>query len=180
MRTRRPFLWSLPLLLNACSGDSVPKRPLVDAGIICTADDECEESVTVGPPNHVTGSIAYADRPPAGGEHNPCWGAWGVHDTPLAPERWVHNLEHGGVVFLYRCPDGCPDDVAKLAALVKGRPRTLVTAYPDMKARFAAVAWGVRLLTEKVDLTAYEAFYDAHFDHAFESIDSGPPSGCPE
>src|SRR4051794_21406825 len=60
---------------------------------------------------HVGGPIDYADRPPAGGPHDPCWAPWGVHSEPVADDHWVHNLEHGGIVYLYCCTD-CDDDVA--------------------------------------------------------------------
>jgi hypothetical protein len=129
--------------------------------------------------SHANGPIAYPDPPPVGGSHNPCWGAWGVHDQPLAAEQWVHNLEHGGVVLLYRCPGGCASDVTRLAAFVRAHPRSLLTEYSSLPKRFALVAWGYRLLTDAIDDAAFEAFYASHFDHAPESIDSPPPSSCP-
>jgi len=182
--------------LCACSGDddaaasgrdaATNDLQAGDAGLgasgnpnrICTATDDCEELVALDPAAHVSGGINYADPPPAGGPHNSCWGEYGVHDTPLADERWVHNLEHGAVVYLYRCPDGCDAEVQDLADLASSRPLALVTEYLDLPTRFGAVAWGVRLLTDAFDQDAFEAFYAAHSDHAPESIGSGPPSSC--
>ncbi len=129
--------------------------------------------------NHVNGAIAYPDPPPAGGDHNPCWGAWGVHDQPLGAEHWVHNLEHGGVVFLYHCEGGCDAEVQQLDTFVSAHRLTVLTEYAALPARFGVVAWGYRLLTDALDLRAFTAFYEAHVDHAPESIDSPPPAGCP-
>jgi hypothetical protein len=135
--------------------------------------------VKVGEPQHFEGNINYADKPPAGGPHNPCWASYGVHDDPVPAESWVHNLEHGAVVYLYNCPDGCDDDIAALSEFVRdGRPRALLTPYADMEHRFAVVSWGERLQTDVLDLDAFAKFYAEHQDHGLESISSGPPGGC--
>lgn len=147
---------------------------------LCTAQGNCEEALPVKSVQHMDGTIIYPDPPPVGGNHNPCWGAWGVHDQPLGVEHWVHNLEHGGVVFLYHCTNGCTSEVAQLADFVRGHRRTLLSQYDAMPKRFAVVAWGYRLQSDALDLSVFEAFYNAHMDHAPESIDSGPPSGCPQ
>ena len=130
------------------------------------------------PAQHVTGTIPYADLPPAGGPHNPCWAAFGVHETPVPAERWVHNLEHGGVVFLYNCPEGCDTEVEQLQTLVDGTPQALLTEYEGLPARFAVVAWGHRLVSDCFDSEAFLAFYADHVDQAPESITAGPPAGC--
>ena len=146
---------------------------------VCTQCGGCEEALAVNSANHVVGTVSYPDRPPVGGDHNECWGSWGVHAKPLAPERWVHNLEHGGVVLLYHCPNGCTAEVSELAKFMKGRAQTLLTAYTDMPTRFAVVAWGHRLKSDCLDLAAWAQFYGTYVDHAPESIPSGPPTGCP-
>lgn len=46
----------------------------------------------------------YNHNPPVSGEHYPIWARWQIHTDPLARGYYVHNLEHGGVVFLYN-PD---------------------------------------------------------------------------
>ena len=138
-----------------------------------------EEMLSIASAQHVAGTIVYEDRPPAGGPHNPCWAEWGVHDEPVRAENWVHNLEHGGVVLLHNCAGGCAQEVDDLEAFVAAHPRTLLTEYTDMDARFAIVAWGYRLLLDDaLDLDAFEAFYAAHFDHGLESIDAPPGAQC--
>ena len=183
----RFVLWFFVLALAACGDDDdAPSRGRGpdanggDSGLgICTDSGDCDESVEVGPPEHQQGSIDYPDPPPAGGMHNPCWGSFGVHEDPLPAENWVHNLEHGAVVYLYECPDDCDADVAKLRDLVEGRPFALLTPYSGLSTRFAVVAWGHRLESDELDLDAFAAFYDAYSDLGPESTTSGPPSGCP-
>jgi hypothetical protein len=168
----------VPLLLVA--GCSVSKRFDGDAGRVCTTCGACEQSLPITSAQHVTGDVDYADPPPVGGPHSSCWGTWGVQDSELRAERWVHNLEHGGIVFLYRCDAGCPEEVKMLAALLTDRPRTLLTAYSRLPKRFAVVAWGYRLTSDCLDTDAFAAFYATHVGHGRESIASDPPAACAE
>jgi hypothetical protein len=104
-----------------------------------------------------------------------------VHATAVPDERFVHNLEHGGVDFLYNCPDGCAAEQAELEGLAGGRPFAVVVPYQEMTARFAVVAWGYRLVTDTLDLDAFEAFYDEHVDQGPEKFPlppPGPPGSC--
>jgi hypothetical protein len=162
---------------GSTSGGSA--APPVDDGSICTRDGACEQEVELAAAQHIEGDIDYGELPPAGGPHNGCWGNFGVHDEPFAPENWVHNLEHGAVVFLHDCPLGCDAELAELEGLAAGRTWAIVTAYPGLDIRFAVVAWGYRLMSDDLDLDAFAAFYDAHADQAPESVTSGKPAGCP-
>lgn len=144
----------------------------------CTSCGACTETRVVTSAQHVQGGVDYADVPPLGGSHDPCWTRFGVHEVEVADERWVHNLEHGAVVFLYHCPDGCEEERAALEFLATPRPFALVMPYAELPTRFAAVAWGHRLLTDCFDEAALEAFYDRYVDQALESSTSPPPGGC--
>jgi hypothetical protein len=152
----------------------------VDAGPLCTTCGACAQGLPVMGAQHVSGSIDYPDPPPTSGPHNSCWGNWGVQDAELRPKRWVHNLEHGGVVFLYHCEQACPDELQALQNLVQDRPLTVVTAYAALPTRFAAVAWGYRLLSPCFDAEAFAAFYAAHVNHGREAVASAPPPQCAE
>lgn len=146
--------------------------------LTCGETTTCTEEVAVESANHV--SEPRTDDPaPAGGDHHPCWADYGVYTTELPAEYWLHNLEHGAVAFLYHCPQGCPEDIAALEALAEDRPRALVTEYPYMAARFAAVSWGRRLTGDCLDTDAMAQFYEAHVDRAPEYVTSGAPAGCP-
>ena len=91
---------------------------------------------------------AYNSSPPSSGPH---WGGlanWGVSPEPIPPEVFVHNLEDGGIVFAYDCPDGCDGLQADLEAYVAAAGgRTLLTEYDGIvdpegnRRRAAAVAW---------------------------------------
>lgn len=162
------------VLLLACSGGrtSSPDCDLCDGG--------CEEQAAGAlSQDHVSGGVDYADPPPMGGEHDPCWAPWGVHEEEVPDENWVHNLEHGGIVFLYDCPDGCPDEVALLTGLVEGYgPTALLSPYGAMETRFAAVSWGYRLLQDCLDTDTMRDFYKEHVDDAPESTTAAPDTGC--
>jgi hypothetical protein len=170
----------LLLSSGACSASSGTPREGDGGAAVCTSCGACEETLQITSALHVTGKVEYTDPPPAGGPHNSCWGNWGVQDTELPPERWVHNLEHGGVVFLYHCEEACDADVESLKALVAAHPRTILTSYAQLPTRFAVVAWGHRIESDCVDAQAFEAFYDEHFDRGPESISAGPPAACAE
>jgi hypothetical protein len=148
--------------------------------LLCTSCGGCEE---IQPPgsdrHHTTDPIVYPDLPPSSGPHNPCWTSWGVHSTPVPVERWVHNLEHGGVIFLYHCPDGCAEEVATLTRLVGERNRTVLTEYGALPGRFGVVAWAHRLISDCVDPASFARFYVENYNHGPESSDAPPDPSCP-
>lgn len=150
-----------------------------DPNLVCTACGACEETMPVVSAMHTNMPVSYPDPPPTSGPHNPCWAAWGIHDEPLAPERWVHNLEHGGVVFLYNCPAGCDAELATIKDIATTRARTVVAAYDKLPKRFAVVSWGHRLVSDCLDGPAFTAFYKAHVDRAPESNAMPPNPSCP-
>ncbi len=85
----------------------------------------------------------YNSQPPTSGPHYESIARWGVHDEPIPDELQVHNLEDGGVLIQYNCPDGCPELVEELARVVRRYSRQVILApYPEMEARIALTAWG--------------------------------------
>lgn len=141
----------------------------------CDCTDCTEEAVSVLSALHVSGPIDYGADAPAGGDHASCWGRWGVHDVPLPPENFVHNLEHGGVALLYHCPDGCAEDVRALEEFAANHELTVLTAYPGMTHRFAVTSWGYRLQMDCLDLQRVGEFYELHVDRAPERFGRPPP-----
>ncbi len=84
----------------------------------------------------------YNSDPPTSGPHLPYIAPWGIHTEPIPRPLQVHNLEDGGVMVQYNCPDACPDLVAKLRTIVSGYERQVILApYPGMKTRIALTAW---------------------------------------
>jgi hypothetical protein len=112
--------------------------------------------VVLEPADHVAegAPLTFRNRPPSSGVH---WGTvpqafeYRMYDQPLSSGRWVHMLEHGAVVVLYR-PDLCDQScVQQLGEVFDAAPRSTVvpsvkhlaiTPYQDMDHAIAVVAWG--------------------------------------
>ena len=211
------MLWSsllvfAPALLVACSSTAVssPSKPdsgdsgpplLADSGVcgVTTQRYEITSASHVPQGDHVD----YASNPPCGGNHYGLWVKWGAHAVAVPPGNWVHNLEHGGVVFLYRCGSraSCPDLAAKLEALAEKLPadprctadgegvRTRIVVMPDpdlpVGVEVAAAAWGNTLVARCFDETALRDFFVQHEGHGTEDvcaqgfIDDGPADAGP-
>lgn len=97
---------------------------------------------------HITPSAiginAYNSDPPTSGPHLPSIANWGIHDSPIPKELQVHNLEDGGVVVQYNCPQGeeaCRSLVEKLAQIVRRYDHAILAPYPGMSHRIALTAW---------------------------------------
>ena len=75
------------------------------AGLPCTSQNAVEQ-VPIECRAHIPEDQTpiYVNNPPVSGEHYPVWARWQKYTTVVPRGYWVHNLEHGGVIFLYR-PD---------------------------------------------------------------------------
>ena len=148
---------------GSCSTDVGHGGDRVDSGV---DEDElagiCRPTIfgyaATGSSGHFTigTPIEYASNPPSFGGHYPVWYKWArVYDEPVPRPFYVHNLEHGGVVFLYSCDPPCPDIVGKLESVARGlrqdplcspqiNARWLVTPDPllPLGVKVAASAWG--------------------------------------
>lgn len=157
-------------LLLACVTE-----PASEACAACAG--EClEETIPATGATHVDGDVAYADYPPTSGNHNPCWAEWGVHTDVVAPENWVHNLEHGGVVFVY-APTLEAADLTSLTTYVTSLPqgRAILTPASDpMDALVAAVSWEHRIELGCYDAEALDTFFWANVGHAPEDTTADP------
>jgi hypothetical protein len=149
--------------------------PCVDCEPVCQEDHLPTEDR-----RHLPDPIDYEVKPPAAGAHNPCWYDWGVFETEVPDERWVHNMEHGGVIFLYNCPEGCEGELNALVAAFGDKERVIISPYPDMRWRFAATAWERRILMNCLDIDKLSGFYDSYFAKGPEDVASMPASGCME
>ena len=176
---------TLLLLLGAC-GLSADKTPPADAKDTATGDP-CNGHIITAPrrpsPHVPEGSaIEWSTNPPTSGPHYAVWAKWDRQFTALARGNWVHNLEHGGVVFAYRCDAGC-DVAGTLARLVVALPddplctapirhRAQVVADPLLPndGDVAAVAWGTYYLGTCADEPALTKFYTDHVGRAPENF----------
>ena len=124
---------------------------------------------------HTQDPIDYASTPPAGGPHNPCWAPWGSHTEPVLDDNFVHNLEHGGIAFVYA--DGTLQP--KIDTLAKELGKYMFTTpYAKQSSAMSALAWGWRLSLGCFDDPTLRAFYTAHVNQAPESLLADPGAGC--
>ncbi len=117
--------------------------------------------------------ITYTDVPPSSGTHRPVWGKWGEY-VFLPEQRWLHNLEHGSIAFLYN-PCAPQTVVDALRAVAKSQPadnsgpfRWVMTPYPGLPSAVALLSWGHIFEADCVDPTAMAAFIAAHYRKAPE------------
>lgn len=124
--------------------------------------------------------IHYKNRPPSSGDHYDETAGYGVFDKTLPTGNWVHNLEHGAVVVLYR-PDLCDQtclavlrdtyNAAPSSQYFPGVHKMIVEPYEDMDHAVAAVAWGWLDEMDAADRERILSFYRAH-------VDRGPEVGA--
>jgi hypothetical protein len=127
--------------------------------------------------------VDYDSNPPSSGPHYPIWAAFQAFSTPVQREYYVHDLEHGAVVLLYKCatPDGCPSVVAGLKSAADAIPtdplcdpsirvRTVITPDPLLDVPIAAAAWGWTYKADCLDVPTLTQFAKDHYAQGPESI----------
>ncbi|CAN7985278.1 unnamed protein product, partial [Ixodes hexagonus] len=91
--------------------------------------------------------IKYTSAIPTFEGHRPLWPKYGEYRY-VPPQRWLHNIEHGGVVMLYH-PCSRWGHVEKLRAILTSCIwKHIITPYLGLttkRASNALVAWGCRL-----------------------------------
>lgn len=130
-------------------------------------------------------TLRFAFCPPTSGDHfavagvGPIRGQYYPPAQEQSPGGWIHNLEHGYVVALYRCPSGddCASDaeLAELQRFFNEAPdspvaqqcprKVLVARFDEMSTRFAFVAWNRALLMDELDLDTALTFAGQWIDH---------------
>lgn len=161
------------------------KTTPVPASATCRARDEWRSANTDHTHYRVgsQGAAAGWDPFPASGNH---WGAWAkwasVYDKPVKTGFVLHNLEHGGIVYSYKCSSAsqsreCSDARDQLVSLAQslGGPRVIVTPDPSQPTMFAVRAWRYAYTSDCLDETSAKAFAREHYRHGREDEDSDPP-----
>lgn len=113
--------------------------------------------------------ITYNVTLPVIGSHRPIWPVYGEYIfTP--PQRWLHSIEHGGIVMLYH-PCAEPVVVQRLRKLLVDcfrkhiiTPYTLLTPERPL----ALVAWGCSLEMATVDDQEVKTFIKERALHGLE------------
>lgn len=103
---------------------------------------------------------------------------WGIHDTPLADEVLLHNLEHGYVNVHYNCPDGCEELVTQLSEIVDKTTdrggKIIMSPYSGMDTAIALTAWTFLDQFDVFDEERVSAFIVSH-----ESSPNAPEATVP-
>jgi Protein of unknown function (DUF3105) len=166
------FLAALAIGCGSASGPTVPVLPPLTGNEVGTpVPNEGWIHVVEG------SAVNYQANPPASGPHYPVWARYEEHFTVVARPYWVHNLEHGAVVLLYR-PDAPAATISALRAVFQGLPndpacgsrRSLMTADPLLPRPVAAVAANFVFLADTVDAAAFQNFNTAHRARGPEAI----------
>jgi hypothetical protein len=135
------------------------------------------------PPTHVPMNkkiefpFLAQDAVPTSGPHRGDWAVWGRY-TFLPPQRWLHNLEHGGMAVLYHpcAPQSVLDELNAWVTARKAADRQwkyVMTPYPGLDAPWSLATWEWRLKGTCWNTTDADAFADAHYDQAPEQVMSG-------
>ena len=150
------------------------------AGVSSSGSMECLPSVgtfieSQGNIHISEGEILYEYTPPSSGSHRPMWAKWGEYEY-LPPERWLHNLEHGGIAFLYH-PCAPQEMIDQLRALARSIPDDdfgafcwVMTPYDQLRTPIAVIAWEWSLEMSCVSEEELKTFISRTYRQAPEEI----------
>jgi hypothetical protein len=134
----------------------------------------CDDMTT--PCRHVQigSDVTYNSNPPSSGDHYATWAAYQTWQHPIDHRNYVHNLEHGAIVFLYNCQNsgGCDDFITGLQQASRNlfddpvctnagqnvRVRSMVTPDPSLDVPVAAAAWVWVYKAECLDVVSLTDF----------------------
>lgn len=154
--------------------------------------------------------VKYLYCPPASGRHFFGAGIGPIRaevygpEERVIPQNWIHNLEHGSLVLLYRCPGEACETTGQatlqqlyadwpnspICGFARGEPNGLgspvIARFDDMAWPYAALVWGVVLPLEAFDREAILDFYAGYAERFNpEPFCAAPtptpaPTGTPE
>ena len=122
-------------------------------------------------------TLTYTHYPPSSGHHYPSPAPAGISATAIPEGNWVHSLEHGYVVILYKpTASGAPSDaqlrdiMATFPKEKHGSVKIVITPYDHMDSPITAVAWERQLSLDRFDRAQLLQFYNAYVDHGPEDV----------
>ena len=153
-RRRRSLIWNVIVLgtlglflLSVVGYFLLNRRPGPLPGELVIAD----EGAAVAPAGS---DVTYDHHPPSSGPRYPDAAPWGFSEQPVPEPTFVANLARGGVVFLYRCDEPCPDLEQQFRDLLVEAPpesrydtvKILVSPYAgQLEKPIVALAWNHQL-----------------------------------
>ena len=123
-----------------------------------------------------SGSLTYAQRPPAGGPHNALWQTCGVYDGPLYDEYAVATLARGAIWVTYRA-DLPAEQRATLREVVKDTPKLLFSPYPGQASPIVLTAWNAQLALADAGDARLAAFLKAYAGGETAPLQGAPCRG---
>ena len=166
------LLLTFALMLASCGG---PDNPPGSAALVAAVPIQASTHVPVG------SQIAYQQQPSTSGPHYPVTADNGIY-TDVVPEAyWVHNLEHGAIVALYRRPTGqeqCPDVSNRLQTLMEAAPpserwgvvKMVGSQYPALTTPYALLAWGRIMPLDEYNQDRMLEFHRQYVDKGPEDV----------
>jgi hypothetical protein len=118
-------------------------------------------------------------EPPSSGNHYPTPLAAGTYPVAQPPGNWVHSLEHGYIVLVYRCSGAeCADLNSQAKTIMATLPKDakfsevkfVATSYQAMTPKVAVLAWGKEEDMDSMDQGLISAFYNQFVDHGREDL----------
>ena len=190
----------------ACLNEWAPTTaPSFVAPSAAPASGSPAPAVTAPPPGYVQPdmghvhanpgtTIRFTSCPPASGRHyngsgiGPILAGLYGPDEAAAPPGWIHNLEHGALVLLYRCPGpGCTDEGQRalqdllvrwpnspICNVPPGQLTPVMARFDEMAWDYAAIVWDVVLPMTTIDESALFDFY------ARQGEQFNPEPQCPD
>ncbi|MFN8534511.1 MAG: DUF3105 domain-containing protein [Dehalococcoidia bacterium] len=120
--------------------------------------------------------LSYNNYPPASGPHFGSAAAPGFYRQSVPEGNWIHSLEHGYVVVLYK-PDVGSETIAKLEEISLGLPngkygrrKIIMAPYERMESPVTALAWQHKLPLSGADAEAIRRFYVNRVDQGPEDV----------
>lgn len=175
----------LLLAIAACGDDGSGITPDATGEVPVGGCDGVLHTIAGEPGIHMSSgsNIDWSTNPPATGAHYPQWAGWDRLYENLDRGNWVHNAEHGGVILLYNCPDGCSDVVDQLLDVSRNAGADPLCTAPVTKR--VIIARDLLLPAEvQVAAVAWNTYYTAScFDpyvatFARERYGRGPERTC--
>jgi hypothetical protein len=164
-----PQATTLPAIVPMPPGAN--PTPINVAALETPIPDEGHDQVQVG------SQITYQHYPPASGPMYPEVIQYGLYEMDVPEGYWVHILERGGIVFLYKCGPDCSALKKELGDMLDSVPlskhgtvKLVIVPYTNMQHLITAVAWNVQLPLDHFDLNLLTNFYVRHVDQGIEDV----------
>ncbi|XP_078404146.1 uncharacterized protein tp53i13 [Cetorhinus maximus] len=130
-----------------CPGPTWPLPEVVIPSVAKVYPEQESVRVCVGE------RIEYNKQIPNSGMYRPIWATYGEY-LYVPPQRWVHNLQRGGIAFLYH-PCVHPQLKEELSLLARAcMYKHIITPHLNLSQQWplALVAWGTSLEMSRINL----------------------------